>query len=252
MCNKNTNAKMKRVRIIYDDPDATDSSGDDESKDQTKQFTERVKRVAREVYIPMHGPAEGSEMSVGVEVTNPALPSFKNEGKLEGTRPESNKIKPLLPNFKNEEKQIEGTRPDSNRINPSLPNFKNEEKQIEGTRPESNKINPSLPNFKNEEKQIEGTRPESKETGDNVTSGESQLQGYCKVSEPLHDLGEPEPGKRQHDDVFNLPINLDEFVISDEEEMWKQFEAYSLVMKPLVKPMDFSFGKEEMEWFNSL
>ncbi|XP_074335410.1 uncharacterized protein LOC141672659 isoform X4 [Apium graveolens] len=228
MCNKNTNAKMKRVRIIYDDPDATDSSGDDESKDQTKQFTERVKRVAREVYIPMHGPAEGSEMSVGVEVTNPALPSFKNEGKLEGTRPESNKIKPLLPNFKNEEKQIEGTRPDSNRINPSLPNFKNEEKQIEGT------------------------RPESKETGDNVTSGESQLQGYCKVSEPLHDLGEPEPGKRQHDDVFNLPINLDEFVISDEEEMWKQFEAYSLVMKPLVKPMDFSFGKEEMEWFNSL
>ncbi|XP_074335409.1 uncharacterized protein LOC141672659 isoform X3 [Apium graveolens] len=228
MCNKNTNAKMKRVRIIYDDPDATDSSGDDESKDQTKQFTERVKRVAREVYIPMHGPAEGSEMSVGVEVTNPALPSFKNEGKLEGTRPESNKIKPLLPNFKNEEKQIEGTRP------------------------ESNKINPSLPNFKNEEKQIEGTRPESKETGDNVTSGESQLQGYCKVSEPLHDLGEPEPGKRQHDDVFNLPINLDEFVISDEEEMWKQFEAYSLVMKPLVKPMDFSFGKEEMEWFNSL
>lgn len=54
------NVPMRRVRIIYNDPNATDSSSDDD----VGSCRERVKRVVSEVYIPMFKSSGGCQSSV--------------------------------------------------------------------------------------------------------------------------------------------------------------------------------------------
>lgn len=67
-CKQDGNVVMKRVRIFYNDPDATDSSSDDDDdsccRDQVNERGESIKRVVREVYIPMYNSSEKRPSSV--------------------------------------------------------------------------------------------------------------------------------------------------------------------------------------------
>lgn len=71
-CKQDGNVVMKRVRIFYNDPDATDSSSDDDGccRDQFNERGERIKRVVREVYIPMYNSGEKRQSSVKVRGKN--------------------------------------------------------------------------------------------------------------------------------------------------------------------------------------
>lgn len=73
-CKQDGNVVMKRVRIIYNDPDATDSSSDDDDDgcchDQVNERGERIKHVVREVYIPMYNSSEKRQSSVKVRGKN--------------------------------------------------------------------------------------------------------------------------------------------------------------------------------------
>ena len=87
-CKGNPNVAMRKVRIICNDPDGTDSSSDDdESNDLNNEYGKRVKRIISEVYIPMDNSRKGSLSSVGVVVTR----------KIEGVRRKgANESRPIL------------------------------------------------------------------------------------------------------------------------------------------------------------
>lgn len=67
-CKEDGNVMMRRVRIIYNDPDATDSSSDDNDDVggwvQVNKCGEKTKLVVREVYIPMYNLSEKCQSSV--------------------------------------------------------------------------------------------------------------------------------------------------------------------------------------------
>ncbi|XP_017238213.1 ethylene-responsive transcription factor ERF118 [Daucus carota subsp. sativus] len=77
-CKDDGKVVMRRVRIFYNDPDATDSSSDDDDDDDddddiagggcdsVNEFGKRVKRVVREVYIPMYDSSEKCRSSAKV------------------------------------------------------------------------------------------------------------------------------------------------------------------------------------------
>ncbi|KAL8134986.1 uncharacterized protein LOC141713158 [Apium graveolens] len=73
-CKQNGNVVMKRVRIFYNDPDATDSSSDDDAdgccRDQFNERGERIKHVVREVYIPMNNSTVIRQSSLKVRGKN--------------------------------------------------------------------------------------------------------------------------------------------------------------------------------------
>lgn len=70
-CKQDGNVVMKRVRIFYNDPDATDSSDDDDGcRDQVNEYGERIKRVVKEVYISMYNSSEKCQSSVKVRGKN--------------------------------------------------------------------------------------------------------------------------------------------------------------------------------------
>lgn len=75
-CKQDGNVVMKRVRIFYNDPDATDSSSDDDDddfgccRDQVNERGERIRPVVREVYIPMYNTSEKRQSSVKVRGRN--------------------------------------------------------------------------------------------------------------------------------------------------------------------------------------